>query len=282
MKAKYLLGIPVILLAGCCFLVLVCGLVGNILQSAGILPLYTPRLVGLIPSPVSTRQAAGAPGATPGTKPQKTDSPVIASTLEPKPANTSEPILGLDACTLENSLVWHATSEMFIHALQVNLAAMTSPEADRYAIMESARSLSAESSNIPHPSCLDQLDENQQGALWNFFYAAEAWQEGDQSTVDESLHWLHFSLQGFNLEHNRLSEQYGWSESLVDSWKGVKIGMPSDEVLKLQLDEAESEKLADSPFGMILRWSYPEADLVLMNWEQEGVTCCRVRLIVLH
>ena len=281
MKKRFCVGIPTILVAGCCLVVMMFGFVGGNLQSVGTFPTNTPGPISPVSSPNPTRDIALAFTIAAISALQETAASFYTPTTVPLPTNTPEPTQDPDVCTIENSLVWHATSEMFFHFVLVNLEELVSG-GNRYAIMQNANNLATASRNIPHPSCLDQLDENQRDVLWNFYDVAKAMQDGDQSAVDESLYWLQVFMQDFQSEKSRLSAQYGWEESMVNSWKDAKVGMCSDNVLKLHLGDADSGKLADSPFGMLVRWAYPEADLIFVNWEQDGVSCYRVRLIYLH
>jgi len=65
----------------------------------------------------------------------------------------------------------------------------------------------------------------------------------------------------------------------VQEWQGVTVGMPFDDVLQILPEPDETVVLGEDEEGLILRKNYPGAFLVIARWEQNGVTCYRVREI---
>jgi hypothetical protein len=76
------------------------------------------------------------------------------------------------------------------------------------------------------------------------------------------------------------------TEPIFDEWEGVYIGMCADDVLKIHpKSEAtgEAEVLGTDDEGLIVRWNYPNASLVLKRrWGEDGVYCYRIQEIQLH
>jgi len=59
----------------------------------------------------------------------------------------------------------------------------------------------------------------------------------------------------------------------VLEWQGVYIGMPADDVLKLHPKSETTEEpvvIGSDPEGLIVRWSYPDAHLILARRDGEG------------
>jgi hypothetical protein len=70
----------------------------------------------------------------------------------------------------------------------------------------------------------------------------------------------------------------------VLEWEGVYIGMPADNVLKIHPKSDLTEdpvQLGQDSEGLVVRWSYPGAYLIISRWERDGVYCYRVREIQL-
>lgn len=68
----------------------------------------------------------------------------------------------------------------------------------------------------------------------------------------------------------------------MSKWEGVTIGMPADDVLLIHPKSetiAEPEVIGEDDEGTAVRWSYPEAYLIMARWEQDEVYCYRVREI---
>jgi hypothetical protein len=56
----------------------------------------------------------------------------------------------------------------------------------------------------------------------------------------------------------------------VSKWEGVTIGMSADAVLLIHPKSetiAEPEVIDEDDAGMAIRWSYPEAYLIMARWE---------------
>ena len=78
------------------------------------------------------------------------------------------------------------------------------------------------------------------------------------------------------------------TESIVITWEGVYIGMPADDVLlKHPIEEttADPEQIGSDADGLIVRWSYPGAYLILARRDGScssnvgGVNCYSYRVI---
>ena len=71
-------------------------------------------------------------------------------------------------------------------------------------------------------------------------------------------------------------------EIVIEEWEGVYLGMPADDVLVLHPKSETTEapvNLGEDSEGLIVRWSYPGAYLILAHRKGEGtdiVTCYRV------
>jgi len=62
----------------------------------------------------------------------------------------------------------------------------------------------------------------------------------------------------------------------VKEWKGVYIGMPTDDVLKVLSEGLRSEQVGSDAEGLIVEWVYEDATLVMKRWEIGGIACYRV------
>lgn len=74
-------------------------------------------------------------------------------------------------------------------------------------------------------------------------------------------------------------------EKKVETWKGVYIGMPADDVLEIHPKSemvSNSEVLGTDSEGYVVKWIYSDAYLIMARWEQDGVYCYRVREIHLR
>jgi hypothetical protein len=76
------------------------------------------------------------------------------------------------------------------------------------------------------------------------------------------------------------------TEPIFDEWEGVYIRMCADDVLKIHpKSEAtgEAEVLGTDDEGLIVKWNYPNASLILKRrWGEDGIYCYRVQEIQLH
>jgi len=73
------------------------------------------------------------------------------------------------------------------------------------------------------------------------------------------------------------------TQSKTTSYKGVRVGMPSDDVLKVWgRGTRPAEKVGSNAQGLIVKWTYEDATLVMKRWEIGGVTRYRVAEIRLR
>lgn len=68
----------------------------------------------------------------------------------------------------------------------------------------------------------------------------------------------------------------------VTSYRGVRVGMPADDVLKAWGKGLRSKEVGSDAQGLIVEWIYEDAILVMKRWEIGGVTCYRVAEICLR
>lgn len=68
----------------------------------------------------------------------------------------------------------------------------------------------------------------------------------------------------------------------VTSYRGVRVGMPADDVLKVWGKGLRSEQVGSDAQGLIVEWVYEDATLIMKMREIGGVRCYRVAGIRLH
>lgn len=62
----------------------------------------------------------------------------------------------------------------------------------------------------------------------------------------------------------------------IQEFRGVRIGMPADDVLELWGKGSATRQVGTDSFGLVMEWHYPYATLVIKMREVGGVTCYRV------
>ena len=61
--------------------------------------------------------------------------------------------------------------------------------------------------------------------------------------------------------------------------RGVYLGMPADDVLKVWGEGLEVEVVQRSPHGLVVRWLYEDAILTMRRRRRGKITCYRVARI---
>lgn len=109
--------------------------------------------------------------------------------------------------------------------------------------------------------------------------------DGDLNEAEEGIYWTEIFMDDFNAEYARLATLYRWADTMITQWAGVTIGMPSDDVIKIHPASERLDapvNLGTSPIdseSLIVKWSYPGIDLIMVDWQRDGVKRYRVRLV---
>lgn len=68
----------------------------------------------------------------------------------------------------------------------------------------------------------------------------------------------------------------------LQEWRGVYIGMPADDVLKVWGQGLRTNVLGQDTQGLVVEWVYQDATLTMKRWQEGRITCYRVAKIRLH
>ena len=68
----------------------------------------------------------------------------------------------------------------------------------------------------------------------------------------------------------------------IQEWRGVYIGLPADDVLKVWGKALGTAVMGRDAQGLIVKWIYADAALVMKRWKIGRVTCYRVAEIHLR
>jgi hypothetical protein len=70
--------------------------------------------------------------------------------------------------------------------------------------------------------------------------------------------------------------------STLQQYRGVRVGMCSDDVLKVWGKGSAVRELGSDSRGLIVEWHYPDATLLFKSRTESGITCYRVMEIRLR